>query len=351
MRLDVLIVGQGLAGSLLAWELIQHQQRVLVIDTGEINASQVAAGLINPVTGLRLLKNPDIELLLPCARRCYQQLGQSFNDQFIIDLPMLRILRSQSEQGYALKRLGQPEYQPYLQAWLPAVAGINSACGVMQQSGTAYLRTQALLTALRDFFIESGRYRRGRLAYEDIVLQPRLCWREVQTRHIVFCEGHQAGANPWFGALPFQLAKGEILSGVTAGDLPTQILNYGHWLIPLADGCFKTGATFDTQNLNTLPSQAAANQLIDALYKVFPAVRPAVIRAHQAGIRPTTLDKQPFIGQHPYHANLHVFNGFGSKGSLGIPWYARQMSLALLQQQPLPPAVDVKRYYPTHFPA
>ncbi|HBA65740.1 MAG TPA: FAD-dependent oxidoreductase, partial [Methylococcaceae bacterium] len=57
MDIDFLIVGQGLAGSLLAFELIQRNAQVMVVDDGRENASEVAAGLINPVTGIRLVKS------------------------------------------------------------------------------------------------------------------------------------------------------------------------------------------------------------------------------------------------------------------------------------------------------
>jgi len=52
---DFLIVGQGLAGSLMAWELMQRGKTVLIVDNGLENASRVAAGLINPVTGMRFV--------------------------------------------------------------------------------------------------------------------------------------------------------------------------------------------------------------------------------------------------------------------------------------------------------
>ena len=83
---DFLIIGQGLAGSLLAWELIKRKQQVIIVDNGEINASQVAAGLINPVTGMRFVKSFDVDLLLPFAKNSYQQLTQYFQQDFIIKL-------------------------------------------------------------------------------------------------------------------------------------------------------------------------------------------------------------------------------------------------------------------------
>ncbi len=351
MPIDVLIVGQGLAGSLLAWELMRSQFRVLVLDSGEENASQVAAGLINPVTGQRLVKSQEVETLLPAAMDCYRHLEDVFRQTFFVELPMLRLLHSERDQATARKRLNQVEYRSYLQVLVPVNEGVEAAFGALQQCQTGYLRTHLLLKQLRDFFIANAVYRQAKLDYCDIVLRPDLQWQNIKPRHIVFCEGHQALANPWFGKLPFQPAKGEILSCETDAGCPTQILNYRHWLIPLDERRFKTGATFDPQKLDTLPTHQAETTLLNALQSVCPRLFPVNVCEHKAGIRPTTQDKQPFIGSHPRHANLHIFNGFGSKGSLSIPWYCRQFVGALKQQTQLPVGSHIRRYYDSHFPA
>ncbi|MGE5447336.1 MAG: FAD-dependent oxidoreductase, partial [Bacteroidales bacterium] len=58
MKVDVIIVGQGLAGTLLAFELLKLGQSFVVIDQpGIIKASSVAAGIINPVVFRRMTKS------------------------------------------------------------------------------------------------------------------------------------------------------------------------------------------------------------------------------------------------------------------------------------------------------
>src|SRR5262245_50654877 len=56
MRVDFVIVGQGLAGTTLAWQLRRRGKSVLVIDreAGGGSASRVAAGLLTSVTGKRM---------------------------------------------------------------------------------------------------------------------------------------------------------------------------------------------------------------------------------------------------------------------------------------------------------
>ena len=97
VEVDALIIGQGLAGSLLAWELRQHGQSILVLDVGTDNASSVAAGIINPVTGLRLAMQTHVETLLPAAQNFYSALKAYFNETFFIELPMRRLIASEDE--------------------------------------------------------------------------------------------------------------------------------------------------------------------------------------------------------------------------------------------------------------
>lgn len=349
MPIDVLIVGQGLAGSLLAWELIRQDQQIMVIDPGAENASKVAAGLLNPVTGQRLVKSAELDHLLPAALQCYQELGLEFKQRFFTPLSMLRILKNPREQQFAKQRLNQLEYQDFLHVASNIPSEIHHSYGVLQQQQTGYLKTRLLLEIIRDFLINQASYRQTKLDYADIQLQPQLQWHDLQPQHIVFCEGHHASLNPWFGGLPFQLAKGEILNCHVPDQCPEQILNFGYWLVPNSMHHFRIGATFEPGVTDTQTTKRAEDILLKALDEIYPSLKNIQILAQQAGIRPTTLDKQPFVGSHPQHNNLHIFNGFGAKGSLVIPWYARQFVAALKQQAVLPLNSHIRRYYETHF--
>ena len=124
--------------------------------------------------------------------------------------------------------------------------------------------------------------------------------------------------------------------------LPDNILNYGHWLIPLNQNTVRTGATFDTEHLNTETTDIGKQELLNSLNKILPL--NALLTAHQAQIRPCTLDKQPFIGFHPTQRQLAIFNGFGAKGSLQIPYYAQQFTNTLLNNATLPNHCNIHRY-------
>ena len=66
IAIDFLIIGQGLAGTVLAWNLIQRGRSVIVLDReDESTSSKVAAGLINPITGRYLTKSWRADETLP----------------------------------------------------------------------------------------------------------------------------------------------------------------------------------------------------------------------------------------------------------------------------------------------
>jgi len=350
--IDFLIIGQGLAGSLLAWELIQRGCKVVIVDNGRENASQVAAGLINPITGMRFVKSADVDTLLPTAKHCYSQLADFFQQDFYIEKPMRRFFRSNSEFTNAHKRLSNPDYQAYLgdiQQPGKAIDNLATPFGFLEQRQTGYLLTRPLLSCLKAFFIANDSYRQADFDYRDIQLQPSLLWQDIAPKQIIFCEGYQATQNHWFCWLPFHPVKGEILTLQHQTELPDRILNYGNWLIPLNAHQIRIGATFDRENLDTQATEQGKNDLLNALSQVSPDLTQAMLISHQANIRPCTQDRQPFIGLHPQHKQLAIFNGFGAKGSLQIPWYSRHFADALLNGAPLPHSSNIQRHYETHF--
>ena len=90
-KFDYLIVGQGLAGSLLAWRLLQNKQNILLVDNEHRGCSSMAAaGLVNPVTGKRLVKATETEQWLVEAKSLFDTLSKYFKQTFYHPKPMLR---------------------------------------------------------------------------------------------------------------------------------------------------------------------------------------------------------------------------------------------------------------------
>ena len=96
---DVIILGLGLAGSALAWRLHWAGQRILLIDRGEsVTASRIAAGLITPITGRRMTRADDFDLLLNEAETFYRQVETTTGQQLLDKQPAVRFFLSDEER-------------------------------------------------------------------------------------------------------------------------------------------------------------------------------------------------------------------------------------------------------------
>jgi glycine/D-amino acid oxidase-like deaminating enzyme len=353
MQTDFLIIGQGLAGSLLAWELMQRGCHVIVVDNGKENASLVASGIINPIMGMRFVKTADVETLLPVALCSYNQMSAFFGQRFYRDMPMFRIFRDEAELNHCKTRQEQPEYAPYLGDLASSsqeIAQFSTPFGFIGQHQAGHLLTVPLLTQVKQFLIERNAYRLAAVDYRVIQMDGLVRWQDITTKQVIFCEGHNGRHNPWFSWLPFQPAKGEILTLSHQAELPDALLNYGNWLLPLTPDKVRIGATFDREQIDTLPSEQGKQTLLNTLKSYSPRLAQSTIVNHQAGIRSCTADKAPFIGKHPHDGRIAIFNGFGAKGGLQIPWYSQRFADYLIRNIPLPTCCDIQRFESARFP-
>ncbi len=324
---DLIIVGAGLAGSILAWKLTEHGKKMLVInDPATPSASRAAAGLINPVTGQRLVLQNNIEELLAAAHQFYHELEGKFDIKLLHEKRMLRLFRSERERSSWEKRRSEESYRPFIDSELCQPDGFY-------QFHTGFLDTNLLLDSLHEW-----------LQQHNALCEERFDYNELSRQQIIFCEGWRAQNNPWFDWLPFQPAKGEILTFRSTSALPDRIINRGKWLLPTDAHTFKLGATYDWKTLNESITDSARDEITDHLPQLCDDPGEIQLTDHVAGVRPGTRDKQPFIGHHPDHPHLGIFNGFGSKGSLLIPWYADRFVDHLTNHTPLPPEADIQRF-------
>ncbi len=343
--IDVLIIGQGLAGSLLAWRLINAGASVMVLDNANpAAASRVAAGLINPVSGRRLVLSNNAEAALAEAHALYSELEQRLATPLLHPLPMWRLFRDQAQREQWQRRSADPLYAPFLGAEHDAAPGLRTPFGCAEQQRCARLDTRALLRALRNEFEHHGHLRTLQFDHAKLQLKgDHLIYEDIRASRTIFCEGWRMLENPWFGHLPLQPAQGSILTVELDGALPPAAINRGQWLIPLGERRWRLGASYRWDDIDERPSQAEREALLATLGEMLEPSPGYRLLAEEAGVRPGTRDKAPLLGVHPEHPALAIFNGFGSHGSLLIPWYSARMAEHLLRGAALPASGDVRR--------
>jgi glycine/D-amino acid oxidase-like deaminating enzyme len=239
---------------------------------------------------------------------------------------MLRLLQQPKELGQLEKRRRMADYQPFLGDYLTSAQtppNIQAPLGSLEQYQAGFVDLPTLLAGLKTHFKQTGQYRMGeypinRLKFTHSAIQ----WGDIRAQRVVFCEGYRGKDNPWFKHLPFQPVKGEILTLELDGAPIHQILNAGPWLIPIGGNHYRLGSTHEHHRLDETSTEKGKAQLIKGLGQLLKEIPHYRILDHRAGVRPATLGTDPFLGPHPQQPRLHIFNGFGAKGSLLIPWHA-----------------------------
>jgi glycine/D-amino acid oxidase-like deaminating enzyme len=338
---DFLIVGQGLAGSLLALALRDRGRAVLVVDDGNPSAaSRVAAGLVSPLTGPRLAPAADLDRVLPVARSRYPELEGALGRRFFHESPILRGLATEKERQALAKRQADPALAPYL----GEVQGEGDAPVGVWLHGGGFLDTTAFLTACRERLVRDESFREGQVVPAELeVGEEGVRWQGYSAAGVVFCEGHRLRDNPWLGGLPLQPIKGEALAG-QARTLPDHPVNRNGILMPLGGGAFRLGATYAPGVADEVPTAEGRERLLEKLNALVPEGADVEITAHRAGVRPASKDHRPLLGPAPAEPRVAVLNGLGAKGALLGPYYAACLADHLAYGTDLPPEAAIHRF-------
>ena len=348
---DTIILGQGLAGTTLAWALRSVGVRALVVDRDEaVTSSRIAAGLITPITGQRLAMSWRFDELWPVAIAFYRHLETVTETSFFRTGPMVRLILHAEEQLKFVKKQ-DAAFRRLIAHPVPLVNAdwFADPYGGFEMAPSARLDVAAYLDASWRYFQIQGLYRKDSVQIpDDIALStdgvtiPRL---GVAATRLVFCQGFSGVNNQWFSNVRFGAVKGEILTlRIPELNEPRTINRHGTWLTPLGNGLFRAGATYDRTNLDQVPTTAGREAI---LTQISQFVRlPVEVIAHDAAVRPIVPSNRPVIGIHAKYPQLAYFNGLGSKGSLSAPFFAMQLANHLASGTAIEREVDLQELPP-----
>ncbi len=345
--LDYLIIGQGLAGTLLSWFLLSENQRIKVIDFPRTNsASNVAAGIMNPVTGRRFVKSWRIEELLPFAKDSYRAIEDFLNISILQERNILRAIFSQKEENDWLIRTGEPGYQKYFreEAVLGKFEGkITEGFSFCELQQSAQVHVPLLVQSFKSYLQKENLIIEEKFDYQKVMqAEDGITYKALRTKKIVFCEGHQGHQNPWFTHLPFNESKGEVLLVRIPEVNFVRMLKHKLFIVPLQDDLYWVGSFYKWDFEDDEPT-ASGRQELEAKLKDILRV-PFEIVNHRAAIRPTVKDRRPFLGLHPQFPALGIFNGLGTKGASLGPFFAKEMVDFLIHQKDIGQDVNITRF-------
>jgi glycine/D-amino acid oxidase-like deaminating enzyme len=340
--MKVLIVGQGIAGSVLAHTLSGRGCTVSIADAGlPGSSSRFAAGIINPVTGKRFVKSWNFDLFFPVAMRVYQEMEQLTGTSLIRQYPVVRLLSAPGEVNDWSARCAQHDYAahvrelPDAREWEPM---LKTGFHFGEISRAARVDFPQLLDAIRKYWTAAGRF-----IDQTVDISETDHWLSEFDK-VIFTEGFRGQFNELFPTDLWRVAKGEALiirfPGFQA-HVFSSMLKKTAIIAPLEDGTFWVGGTYQWHFPDFEPSIGEKNFLISHLAEMIDV--PYEIVGHVAGVRPAVKDRRPLIGESPVKKNVFIFNGMGTKGALLAPYWAAHLASHLFDGQPVDPEVSLFR--------
>jgi hypothetical protein len=344
---DFIIVGNGLAACAMAHALYAEGASFKMIGVKEMSVcSRVAGGVWNPVVFKRLTKSWLADDLLPCVSEFYAGCEATLGRKLVTERTIVRPF-SEEQEKTLWKKKAVNELADYLDPGIykkdDQLSGFKIPDGYGIVKGAGSLNMPVFLDATLSFFSNSCIHE----VFDHSLLKITrhgIEYKSVKARQIVFCEGYRIAGNPFFSWVPLKPAKGETLTIFSENiRLKDSIFTKNGFLMDMGDHIFKAGSTYNWEDLTDQPTNKGREEVREKISEITECEYK--IATHEAGVRPSSIDRRPVIGPHPLHGMMHVFNGLGTKGIMLAPYFVRKFVNFSLHQGKINGEVHVKRFY------
>ncbi len=343
-KVDFIIVGQGLAGSAVALQLLKRRKSILVIDRISPNSpSRVAVGLFNPITGRHSIKTWFADQLFPYFHNFYTEAEVLTKKKFFYPAQLYKPFASIEEQNEWMSKSAEPAYRNYVDSISshPTISFVKDEFGGMFLRQSGNLDTVAYLAAVRDLIQAEGVLLEERFD-ESLFSIPgdEVRYKDYTAEHIIFCQG--LDAVEWFRWVPVLPLKGETIR-IQSDRSENIIVNRGVYVVPVNQkGTWRVGATYSWTDTQDGTTEQARTELSSKLSELISFSYDII--GQDWGIRPTTHDRRPILGTHPEHRSMHIFNGLGPKGVSLAPYFSDILLNYIENGNPLNKDVNIERY-------
>lgn len=323
MKPTATIIGGGIIGLSIAYELLRREWQVTLVERNEFGqaASWAAAGILLPAN--RLTANHPLEHLSALSNRLHADWANKLQSETGIDngfhrcgglyvgrtageIAALTGLQFQwNDEDIAMESLDQSEVEslPYVKNNAGALEGVRRAISLHDESQICNPHhVDALVAACRN---------RGAKLLEQCEVRSvlhsetddRITGILLGSGNILMSDQYVFSAGPWtdqvveFEALPMLPVRGQIVMYKLPEQIFEPIIYEGsRYLVPRKDGHVLAGSTTEEAGFNCETTDDAIRSLMDFAARQFPQLNEKTKVRQWAGLRPTTFDGFPYIG-------------------------------------------------------
>jgi glycine oxidase len=371
-RKSVTIVGGGVIGLSIAWELSKVGHRIRVVDHQRIagGASWTAAGILPSVASDPGIASEPIEQLRALSHRLYpdwidELMAASGVDPEFRKCGGLYLARTNGELATMLaqEQLWN-EYEVPFERWptdellarIDSISKVSFLCKSSIENSTGWFLPEdctvrpprllhALVGALQgiDFMSHCHITKISSIANEvqfassthgdwtsDIVCMTAGAW----TQRLLEGFDIQSGIMP---------VRGQMLLYKFDDQPLATVINEGHrYFVPRIDGHVLVGSCEEEVGFHSETSEQQLSQLRSWAFELMPALEHASEVASWAGLRPGSFDGLPYIGRLPEHPQVIVAAGHFRSGIHLAPATAQIVKSIVMEETP---PVDISPFH------
>ena len=340
MSPDVIVVGGGVVGTSIAYQLAKRGARVTIMDRGEVHgpATAASAGMLLPVAE-GAGQGPLFELGRE-SLRLFDALAEELRERTGMDVGyrqggLVRVALNEVEVGRLRLRRSWDERAGLSVAWLDqdrareVEPALGDACQAALFSSDAHqVDAPALAQACRAAAVTLGATLQlgttvdSLLIEGDRVVGVRSGLEETRAPDVVLANG--AWASVWSERLrcrlPVRPVRGQIVRLRSDRPLLRNIVFCEDgYLVRKHDGAIYVGATEEEAGFDPRPTLEGVAGLLQLALRLAPALSEAIFHTALAGLRPATPDRLPMLGRLPGWTGVTVAAGHFRSGVLLAP--------------------------------
>ncbi|WP_054685671.1 glycine oxidase ThiO [Rhodothermus marinus] len=352
----VCIVGGGVIGLALGWELARAGKRVLLLERDRVGraASWVSAGMLAPDAEIQF-EEPELYQFSKESLRRWPDYAQALEAASGVSVDLRtegalmvapdrdsaeayrRIYRFAKEQGLNVEWLTGDEaleLEPFL---APRLAG------AMHAPETYQVDNRRLIEALRVALEKAGgeiREQVAVVAVEPDEVRPAVRTAEgerIEAEMVVIAAGAWSGQIEGLGwKPPMRPIKGQVILLTMEPPFGLRYVVRGPdaYLVPKSDGRLIVGATMEEMGFDTRVTAGGLYKLLEGAWELVPGIYDLPVREVLAGLRPGTRDNRPILG---YGApGIVLATGHYRHGILLTPITAQEVARLILTGETSP---------------
>lgn len=342
MTTDYIIVGGGFAGLFLAHQLIKNGKNFQLFSDGKTGASQVSAGIVNPVVLKKFTTFWKAQEQIVHLQKTMLEIAEYAGENFLVNEQVHRIFHDEKEKEIWQKKRAQPDLQNFLSSEFVDFQIVSNPFATGKVLQSARLNVKGFFQGMQEFL------RRNNFLIEETFDFKKLnpensTYGNLKFSKIIFAEGIAARQNRFFKNLPIVPNKGHHLLVKFPEPLNlSATLKKKHFLFPMDENLFYYGGTYDRENLGNSIDETAISQLKKGLSEIYDGSFEII--GKNFGFRATVKDRRPILGRHPVYRNLFIFNGLGARGILNASYFSQHLFDLAENGTALPQEIDLRRF-------